>query len=671
MAMNTIHKKSDTRVRRKLSHHCCQLLSFSLCHFSDTSSMADMNLLLQFPSSFLKSPLSFPFPLQLSSHHAFSPLHRRISLSSLIPHLSSPSNSPNFLLISTSQQSDGSLVFKFGDASEIPPAVENAEIEVELQSETDDYLAINDQPHSNELNNDDVEQDFEPKDFSQVEEMPACKEMAEKTEVDSVKDQQNPDNLVVASQVEDKIAECNVSISEENTSQSGSDVGRLDSEAALEDGEIEEEVSLKYEIIELPPLQLEAEPILDEEVSLKNEMIELDVDEGVQVIELPPVQLETEPVLDEEVSLKDEMIELNVDEAVQVIGLPPLQLQAEPILDEEVNYVGLPSIAGQDDSPSGDITDAAFPSLEESVVISETNINREEISLQSEDISALSRPISSASYPLKFNDAVHSAILQSDDNPESTDISEPAGPVPELSGIASEEAHLNGVQSSTAVISVPSAMASLPEATKVNDAITPSIQLSDADLHSEISVAADPGPGISAAAEINLSVENSAPSLCVVSAAASVAHTAEVLHVANIGDSGFIVVRNGTVFKKSSPMFHEFNFPYAVSFGENPVETVEEYHVELENGDIIVTATDGLFDNLYEREIASLVFKAVEDGKNVKDIAELLATRSQEVGRSPHARTPFADAAQAAGHPEFRGGKFDHVTVIVSIVQNV
>ncbi|XP_074273256.1 uncharacterized protein LOC141596882 isoform X4 [Silene latifolia] len=541
MAMNTIHKKSDTRVRRKLSHHCCQLLSFSLCHFSDTSSMADMNLLLQFPSSFLKSPLSFPFPLQLSSHHAFSPLHRRISLSSLIPHLSSPSNSPNFLLISTSQQSDGSLVFKFGDASEIPPAVENAEIEVELQSETDDYLAINDQPHSNELNNDDVEQDFEPKDFSQVEEMPACKEMAEKTEVDSVKDQQNPDNLVVASQVEDKIAECNVSISEENTSQSGSDVGRLDSEAALEDGEIEEEVSLKYEIIELPPLQLEAEPILDEEVSLKNEMIELDVDEGVQVIELPPVQLETEPVLDEEVSLKDEMIELNVDEAVQVIGLPPLQLQAEPILDEEVNYVGLPSIAGQDDSPSGDITDAAFPSLEESVVISETNINREEISLQSEDISALSRPISSASYPLKFNDAVHSAILQSDDNPESTDISEPAGPVPELSGIASEEAHLNGVQSSTAVISVPSAMASLPEATKVNDAITPSIQLSDADLHSEISVAADPGPGISAAAEINLSVENSAPSLCVVSAAASVAHTAEALAG---GDDAYFVCDN-------------------------------------------------------------------------------------------------------------------------------
>ncbi|KAH9602450.1 hypothetical protein KSS87_003946 [Heliosperma pusillum] len=631
-------------------------------------SMAYMNKLVQFPSPFLKSPLSFPFALQLSSHYTFPPLHRP-PLS-----LSSPSNSPNFL-ISTSLESDGSLVFKFGDASEIP--IPPAEIEVELATQTDDYLAIN------QLQN------------------------------------------------------------------------NLDSEAALEDDQIEE-------------------------------------DEG----------------------LKDEMIQLDVE-------LPPLPLQAEPILDEEVNYVGLPSIAGQDDSPGGDITDAAFPSLEESVIISETIVNREA------GLITLDEKIVQGS-KFWFNDAVPSATLQSDDNPGSTDISEPAGPIPEFSATASEEAHLNGVQTSTVASSVPSAMASLPQATKVNDGITPSIQLSDADLPSEIFVAADPGSGISAAAEINLRVENSAPSLCVVSAAASVAHPAEalaggddayficdnwfgvadgvgqwsfggidkglyaqeliqncerlarksrntgfnslkellqesaartessgaarvlvahivdqvecysetadlsrvacrydttpdtssisrratqirdgskgayltrssqscqiaamfkhraessrgygwrrrgfveVLHVANIGDSGFIVVRNGTVFKKSSPMFHEFNFPHAVSFGENPVEAAEEYRVELEDGDIIVTATDGLFDNLYEREIASLVFKAVEDGKNVKDIAQLLASRSQEVGRSSHARTPFADAVQAAGHTEFRGGKFDHVTVIVSTVQ--
>lgn len=52
-----------------------------------------------------------------------------------------------------------------------------------------------------------------------------------------------------------------------------------------------------------------------------------------------------------------------------------------------------------------------------------------------------------------------------------------------------------------------------------------------------------------------------------------------------------------------------------------------------------------------------------------QDIAEYLATRAQEVGRSTYVRTPFADAAQAAGCVGYTGGKIDDVTVIVSLVQ--
>lgn len=36
------------------------------------------------------------------------------------------------------------------------------------------------------------------------------------------------------------------------------------------------------------------------------------------------------------------------------------------------------------------------------------------------------------------------------------------------------------------------------------------------------------------------------------------------------------------------------------------------YKIELDEGDVIVTATDGLFDNLYEQEIASIVSKSLE-----------------------------------------------------------
>lgn len=52
-----------------------------------------------------------------------------------------------------------------------------------------------------------------------------------------------------------------------------------------------------------------------------------------------------------------------------------------------------------------------------------------------------------------------------------------------------------------------------------------------------------------------------------------------------------------------------------------------------------------------------------------QDIAVCLATRAQKVGQSTRARTPFADAAQAAGYVGCTGGKLDDVTVIVSLVQ--
>lgn len=52
-----------------------------------------------------------------------------------------------------------------------------------------------------------------------------------------------------------------------------------------------------------------------------------------------------------------------------------------------------------------------------------------------------------------------------------------------------------------------------------------------------------------------------------------------------------------------------------------------------------------------------------------QDIAEFLASRAQEVGQSSSSRSPFADAAQAAGYVRYAGGKPDDVIVIVSLVQ--
>ncbi|KAL0917519.1 hypothetical protein M5K25_012585 [Dendrobium thyrsiflorum] len=142
----------------------------------------------------------------------------------------------------------------------------------------------------------------------------------------------------------------------------------------------------------------------------------------------------------------------------------------------------------------------------------------------------------------------------------------------------------------------------------------------------------------------------------------------QALHVANIGDSGFIVIRDAHVFKRSSPMLYGFNFPMQIESGDNPSKYIETYKVGLDEKDVIVTATDGLFDNLYEKEIADIVSKSLQANLKPAVIAQILALRAQEVGRSATSRSPFADAAKTAGYPTFTGGKLDDVTVIVSIV---
>lgn len=42
---------------------------------------------------------------------------------------------------------------------------------------------------------------------------------------------------------------------------------------------------------------------------------------------------------------------------------------------------------------------------------------------------------------------------------------------------------------------------------------------------------------------------------------------------------------------------------------------LQEYKIELDEGDIIVTATDALFDNLYDQEIVSIVSKSLAADK--------------------------------------------------------
>ncbi|GMP39060.1 hypothetical protein CsSME_00010048 [Camellia sinensis var. sinensis] len=145
----------------------------------------------------------------------------------------------------------------------------------------------------------------------------------------------------------------------------------------------------------------------------------------------------------------------------------------------------------------------------------------------------------------------------------------------------------------------------------------------------------------------------------------------QVLHVANIGDSGFIVIRNGVVYEKSTPRSFEFNCPFQIKSGDDPSKLVEMYEIDLDEGDVIVTSTDGLFDNLYDPEIVSIVSKSMQSNFKLEEIAEALARRAHVIGNSTTCMTPFADAVAALGIEGFTGGKLDDVVVIVSLVQKI
>ncbi|KAG5548532.1 hypothetical protein RHGRI_014025 [Rhododendron griersonianum] len=58
-----------------------------------------------------------------------------------------------------------------------------------------------------------------------------------------------------------------------------------------------------------------------------------------------------------------------------------------------------------------------------------------------------------------------------------------------------------------------------------------------------------------------------------------------------------------------------------------------DYRIDLDEGDVIVTATDGLFDNLYDEEIASIISKSLPGNLKPEEIAEVLAVRAQGVGK--------------------------------------
>eukprot|EP00239_Pterosperma_sp_CCMP1384_P008813 CAMPEP_0197863642 /NCGR_PEP_ID=MMETSP1438-20131217/41264_1 /TAXON_ID=1461541 /ORGANISM="Pterosperma sp., Strain CCMP1384" /LENGTH=391 /DNA_ID=CAMNT_0043481615 /DNA_START=517 /DNA_END=1692 /DNA_ORIENTATION=- len=90
------------------------------------------------------------------------------------------------------------------------------------------------------------------------------------------------------------------------------------------------------------------------------------------------------------------------------------------------------------------------------------------------------------------------------------------------------------------------------------------------------------------------------------------------LTVANIGDSGFRVIREGKIIVESAAQQHFFDCPYQLcdmTRGDpsDSAADAQVYEVDLQEGDLVVAGTDGLFDNVFDDEIVSLVTSTYEE----------------------------------------------------------
>jgi len=147
------------------------------------------------------------------------------------------------------------------------------------------------------------------------------------------------------------------------------------------------------------------------------------------------------------------------------------------------------------------------------------------------------------------------------------------------------------------------------------------------------------------------------------------------LHTVNLGDSGYLLLRKSgydlvTLFR-SKEQTHGFNFPYQVGVGGDDPKLGETQVHEIQNNDILIVGTDGLFDNMYDKQITEIINPFIKESDDILDtelVAQIIAKQAEKLSLNTTWMSPFAKHAYD-NYYDFKGGKHDDITVIVSQVR--
>ncbi|EUB54907.1 Protein phosphatase PTC7 -like protein [Echinococcus granulosus] len=156
------------------------------------------------------------------------------------------------------------------------------------------------------------------------------------------------------------------------------------------------------------------------------------------------------------------------------------------------------------------------------------------------------------------------------------------------------------------------------------------------------------------------------------------------LHTVCLGDSGYLVIRHGTVVKRSANQKHTLNTPFQVAclppnehghfYRDSPEQAIQD-SFSLEPSDLVVVGTDGLFDNLTDQMILQELTPLQDCDLSLASdelldwCAYRLVSCARDAAENPNFLSPFANEARQYGL-NIAGGVRGDITVMLALVVN-
>jgi len=169
-----------------------------------------------------------------------------------------------------------------------------------------------------------------------------------------------------------------------------------------------------------------------------------------------------------------------------------------------------------------------------------------------------------------------------------------------------------------------------------------------------------------------------------------------IVYSTNLGDSGFTVIRDNKVIFRTEEQQHYFNAPYqlsiipdtSIAYLQNTPHDAYDDQLTVEEGDVIVLGTDGLWDNMYDEDIIGIIKDDINnikeskaEVKNKKEYLEWekstnevlsglsfqLIQQAKKYSQDWYRESPFSKKFNNNGQ-YYSGGKVDDITIILMYV---